>query len=96
MLDALEQRIKEKLLDSLIEKMEGSGAERMKPKGIGVEVAAPSKEGLADGLDKAKELLSKGGPLPGIDEKAGNPEEHDDDEQRLMELMGKDDDDEVC
>lgn len=93
MLDDMSQMIKEKLLEELIDKMSSSHGDSMKPKGIGVSVEAPDKEHLADGLDKAKDLLGKGGPLPGLDSASGSPGDDDDDEQRLMDLLGDDDDD---
>lgn len=89
----MEQMIKEKLLEDLIDKMSGGIGDRMKPKGLGVEVQAPDKAHLADGLDKAKELVSKGGPLPGLDEKGPSESSEEDDEQRLLDLLGEDDED---
>lgn len=66
-----EQKIKEQLLQDLISKMtEGMGS-RMKPKAASVTVEAPDSAHLADGLDKAKDLLtSKSSPdsLPQSDE----------------------------
>lgn len=86
MLDDMSQMIKEKLLEELIEKMSSAGGDRMKPKGLGVEVQAPDKEHLAEGLDKAKDLIQK----PGESEPSEGGEE--DDEQRLMALLDDDDD----
>lgn len=75
----LEQKIKEKLLESLIEHMDDKMASKMKPHhGMAVEVAAPDKEKLAKGLDKAKEIL-------------GNHEEPDGDEG-LMPIKAPDGD----
>lgn len=62
--DDMLQKIKEQLLDELISKMSDSSADRMKPKGLGVEVEAADPEHLADGLDKAKDLLSNSKSLP--------------------------------
>lgn len=91
MKDAMMDMIKERLLDELIDKM-SVGDDRMKPKGLGVEVQAPDKEHLADGLDKAKDLLDSG-EIPEVE-----PSEHgsDDDEERMLQLLadGDDDDDE--
>ncbi len=99
MLDDMTQMIKEKLLQDLIDKMSDAGGDRMKPKGLGVEVQAPDAAHLADGLDKAKDLLGKGAlptggddemPMPG-DGKDGGDEE--DDEHRLLQLLENDDED---
>lgn len=84
MKDDMLQMIKEKLLNELIDKM-SVGDDRMKPKGLGVEVQAPDKEHLAEGLGKAQDLLSKG---PEGDASGG-----DDDEERMLELLSSDDDD---
>lgn len=93
MLDDREQMIKEKLLEDLISKMSDGMGDRMKPKGLGVEVQAPDKEHLADGLDQAKSLLDKGGPLPGLDSKESPSEDSGDDEERMLQLLAEDDDD---
>jgi len=88
--------IKEKLLEELIAKMSDAGSDRMKPKGLGVEVQAPDKEHLAEGLDKAKDLLSKS-DAPELEASEPSPE-HDsdsseeDDEQRLLALLEDDED----
>lgn len=89
MLDDMTQMIKEKLLEDLIEKMSEHPSELMKPKGLGVEVQAKDPGALKEGLDKAKELVGKGGEMPG--EESGEHDEGDD-EQRLMALLGDDDD----
>lgn len=88
MMDQLEQMIKEKLLNELIDRMDSSSGDRMKPKGLGVEVQAPDKAHLAEGLDKAKDLLDKGS-APETEMGGGDSE---DDEQRLMALLDDDDD----
>lgn len=94
MMDDLEQMIKERLLEDLIDKMSDAGGEsRLKPHGLGVSVEAPDKAALAEGLDKAKGLVAKGGP-PEIPEAEGKGEPEGDDESRLLELLGDDDDDE--
>ena len=97
MMDDLEQMIKERLLQDLIEKMSDSSGDRMKPQGLGVEVQAKDKGSLADGLDKAKELVS----APGSDEErmaamAGKPSDDSDDsdDEALMKLLGDGEDDE--
>lgn len=91
----LEQKIKDKLLESLIEAMEDKMGDRMMPpKAMQVEVAAPNKEKLAEGLDKAKEVVG-GSELPGED---GSKEEEsgESDEDRLRELLeGEGQDDET-
>ena len=89
MIDDMSQMIKEKLLEELIEKMSDAGGDRMKPKGLGVEVQAPDKAHLAEGLDKAKDLLeAKGSPVG----ESESPSEEDD-EQRLLALLDEDDED---
>lgn len=84
MIDEMEQMIKEKLLEGLIDKMSGGMADRMKPKDLGVEVQAPDKEHLAEGLDKAKDILGK--------DVASDDGGDEDDEQRMLELLDHDDD----
>jgi hypothetical protein len=75
--------IKERLLNELIDKM--SDDPRMAPqKGVGVEVQAKDPAALKEGLDKAKDLVGEGG-MPEQD-----PES---DEDRMLELLSKDDDD---
>lgn len=87
MLEDIEQKVKEALLESLIDKMSDDNGSRLKP-GLAVKVAAPDKEGLAAGLDKAKE------ELPGIPEgKDETTPPEDDDESRLLALLADDDDD---
>lgn len=99
MIDDMEQMIKEKLLQELIDRMSDAGADRMKPKGLGVEVQAADPEHLKEGLDKAKDLVGKA-PMKGDsslpDEMASDdqPSSEEDDEQRLLQLLAEDDDDE--
>lgn len=90
MMSDLEQKIKESLLEDLIEKMSEKTGDRVKPKGLSVEVAAPDKSKLAEGLDKAKSVL---GSVPDTEEASESPSDEDD-EQRLMQLLGHHDDDE--
>lgn len=89
-MDNLEQKIKEKLLESLIEHMQdkmGGDLDKAYPKkALEVSVAAPDKEHLAQGLDKAKELAQSS------DLDSHDADSHGDDEHRLMALLGKDDD----
>lgn len=87
MMDDQEQKIKQELLLDLISQMSDQSGERLKPKGMAVEVAAPDKSKLAEGLDKAKDVLGASS-----DAGAASPSE-DEDEQRMMELLAKDDDD---
>lgn len=87
MLDDMERMIKEKLLNELIGRMSDMGGDRMKPKGLGVEVQAPDKEHLQQGLEKAQDLVSK---APAAEASEGSD---DDDEKRLMALLGDDEDD---
>lgn len=90
MMDQLEQMIKEKLLEELIGKMSDSGGDRMRPpKAMGVEVQAPDKEHLAEGLDKAKDLFS-GSESPEPEGLENSSEE--DDEQRLLAMLEDEDD----
>lgn len=91
MKDDVMQMIKERLLNELIDKM-SVGDDRMKPKGLGVEVQAKDPDALKEGLDKAKDLLGSD-DLPASDVDAGSSD-HDDDEERMLELLAKDDDDE--
>lgn len=85
-MDALEQRIKEKLLEGLVEHMDAKMgddlAAKFPKKSMEVSVAAPDKEKLAEGLDHAKHLAAE---VPMQDEES--------DEDRLMALMGDDDKD---
>lgn len=102
-MDERERMIKERLLDDLIQKMTEAGGSRLKPKGLEVEVAAPDKDKLAQGLDKAKSAL---GSLPEPGEEEGDPSQdpsessHDlpeashsdeDDEHRLLQLLEDED-----
>ncbi len=86
MMDDLEQMIKQRLLEDLIDKMSDQSGDRLKPKGMSVEVAAPDKDKLAEGLEKAKGLV---GSAP---EASASPGE-DDDEQRMLQLLAEDDED---
>lgn len=83
-MDDLEQKIKDKLLEGLIEHMQdrmgGDLESKFPKKSMEVSVAAPDKEGLAKGLDHAQSL-------------AEGPGDEGSDEDRLMELLGEDDDD---
>lgn len=90
MIDDMSQMIKEKLLEELIEKMSDAGGDRMKPKGLGVSVEAPDKTHLAEGLDKAKDILGKSGSSEEMPESDGGSEE--DDEERLLALLDDEDD----
>ncbi len=86
-MDEMEQMIKEKLLQGLIEKMSDANGSRMRPKGLAVQVAAPDKEHLESGLEDAKSIL--GGKSS--EESSESPSEEED-EQRLMALLSEDDD----
>lgn len=89
-MDDMEQKIKQDLLLDLISKMSDQSGERLKPKGLAVEVAAPDKSKLAEGLDKAKGVL---GSVPEPDDVGSSSSSNeDDDEQRMMELLSKEDD----
>lgn len=82
------QMIKERLLDELIDKM-SDGDDRMRPKGVGVEVEAKDPAALKEGLDKAQDIVGKG-DLPEPQPHENNPE---DDEARMLQLLSEDDDD---
>ena len=98
MMDDLEQKLKEGLLENLIEHMSNGIGDSMKPKGLAVEVAAPNKDKLAEGLDKAKDVL---GSIPEPSEEGGleseeSPDDEESDEERLLKLLsGEDDEDEM-
>lgn len=90
-----DQKLKDALLQSLIEKMEDVLGEGMRPeqsdevampdKTMSVEVAAPDKARLADGLDKAKEAVAH---APEMDDEDGDKS----DAERLAELLGDEED----
>lgn len=82
MLDDIEDMIKQKLLEDLIDQMGSQNGSRLKPQGLAVQVEAPDKEHLSAGLDHAKGALEDSGG------------DEDDDLRRLMEMAGKDADDE--
>ena len=92
-MDDLERKMKEKLLEGLIEHMGdrmGDGlASKFPKKHVEVQVAAPDKEHLAEGLGKAKELISDSGALEGKE----TPDEEAD-EDRLRQLLEEDEDEE--
>ena len=94
-MDKQEQDIKLKLLNSLLDHLDGIGADSISSKlkqKMSVEVAAPDKESLAEGLEHAKDLTDS----PELDSLGSDPDhdsDDDSDEQRMMELLGKDDDD---
>lgn len=81
-MDDLESKLHQKLLEGLIEHMQGRMgddlAAKFPQKGLEVSVAAPDKDSLSDGLAKAKDITDSDG---------------DSDEDRLMAALGDDDDD---
>lgn len=89
-MDDLEQKMKEKLLEGLIEHMDDKMAGDLKglhPKApMEVTVGADDPKHLAVGLAHAKELAESHPEMDG-------DSDEDSDEDRLMELLGKDDDD---
>lgn len=93
-MDDLETRMKEKLLEGLIEHMHGKMGEDMGAKfphkAMEVSVAAPDKEKLAEGLEHAKGLIGKEGSP---EEEAAESPAEEEDEDRLMALLGEKDDD---
>lgn len=87
-----EQKIKEKLLQSLISHMDDQMGEKMRPhKAMEVSVAAPDKEKLVEGLSKAKELMDSGELGSDHPESEGS-DEPSSDEDRLMDLADRDSD----
>jgi hypothetical protein len=88
----MEQKIKEKLLLDLIDKMSDMGADRMKPKSLGVEVQAKDPVALKEGLDKARDLVGKEPELDSVSHDHEAQPSEDDDEHRLLDLLGDDDD----
>lgn len=84
-MDPLEQKMKEKLLEGLVEHMQGKMGDdldsKYPKKALEVSVAAPDKEGLAEGLEHAHDIAAPSDSAEGSDE------------DRLMELLGEDDDD---
>ncbi|GAC1460087.1 MAG: hypothetical protein NVSMB70_05430 [Chamaesiphon sp.] len=98
-MDDLEQKIKQKLLEGLVEHMQGKMGESLSSKypsekAMEVSVAAPDKEHLAEGLEHAHAMAASG--KLGGEVGGESPEEHDEahesDEDRLMELLGDDED----
>lgn len=99
MVDDMLQKIKEHLLEELISKMSDGMGDRMKPKGVGVEVQAPDEEHLAEGLDKAKDLIGGKSDEDRMADMSGkknvgpstDPDDDDDDEEmmRALESMHK-------
>ncbi len=91
--DNIDQDMKDKILEQLIEKMEDLIGGGLKDRsglqdhsGLAVEVQAPDKDKLAEGLDKAKDVVSES-PLS-LDKPEEPKEDDQSDEDRLMELMG--------
>lgn len=94
-MDKSEQDIKLKLLQSLMDHMDNGLASKMKP--VAVQVSAPDKEDLADGLDKAKSILGKSSEdesddMPGMPDSDESEEQSD--EERLIKLLTEDEDEE--
>jgi hypothetical protein len=83
MKDDMMQAIKERLLDELIDKMSNADPRMSPEKGLGVEVQAKDPASLKEGLDHAKDVVDQ---VP-----AHSP---DDDEERMLELLANDDEDE--
>lgn len=86
-----EDKMKDTILEALIAKMEdviGSG--RLAPpapaedKGLAVQVQAPDKESLQEGLDKAGDVLNK---VPGDLAAGGDEDDNKTDDERLAELL---------
>lgn len=95
---ALKDAILEKLLDALTDNM--GEDPRLQPKGMQVEVAAPDKAHLAEGLDKAKEVVQHAPVADALAGKGDSDRADDEDDgqksdaERLAELLGADADDE--
>lgn len=84
MMDDLEERMKQKILeglrDHMMDRMGDGMAEKFPKKAMEVSVMAPDKEHLSEGLGKAKEM-------------AEGEHGDDSDEDRLMAMMGDHDED---
>lgn len=93
-MDDLEQKLKAGLLEDLIEHMSHGMGERMKPKGMAVQVAAPDEAKLAEGLDKAKGILGKMPEEGSDEEESSESPSEESDEERLMKLLEGEEDDE--
>jgi hypothetical protein len=90
-----EQKMKDQILDALIEKMEDVMSGRLAPSGaehgMGVQVEAPDAEHLKEGLEKASDIVTQAGdpehahagPAAGQDDEEGEKS----DDERLAELM---------
>ena len=92
--DDMDSKIKDRLLQELIEKMEDvlAGDAMARHKGMSVEVAAPDKEHLKEGLDKAKDVVEQAPEMMGGDKEAVPAEKmpessEEDDESRLLDLL---------
>lgn len=96
-MDDNEQQMKLKVLSSLIDYLDNRSADSlrpMSPKGLGVTVEAKDKAGLDDGLEKAKSILAGSSDLPtGLDHDSEQPSDDMSDEDKLMQLLSDQDDD---
>lgn len=93
--DDKDTMMKDKILAALIDHIEDIlGNDLKKKKGLAVQVAAPDKESLAAGLDKAKDVVQHDPEaLDGDDEDSHESEDDDSDEARLAALLGGDSED---
>lgn len=90
---AVKDKLLQGLIDLLEERLGGDVADRVKPKGLAVEVQAKDQHGLTEGLDKAKDVLTHGDIKDELEPKDDPVEEAgESDEERLRELMDGDDD----
>ena len=87
-----DQSLKDRIIQSLLDHLDDHGAERFAPKkAMSVEVAAPDKSKLAEGLDKAKEVLDSKDMPPMEMDHEDDDQDSDEDKLRAL-LMGSDDD----
>lgn len=90
----LESKMKDKVLEGLIEHMHDKLGDdlssKFSPKGMGVAVEAPSKERLIEGMDRAKAIMGKSDDDKGPDDEIAHGDENDED--KLMKMIEEDED----
>lgn len=87
--EGLKEKILDQLMDAIEERIAGNVKKR---KGMGVEVMAASPSGLKEGLDKASEIVDHAPDMK--DPESKDPESELSDEERLMELLSDESDEE--
>jgi hypothetical protein len=87
LLDDLGRYVEDQLGGSVFKKADAD------PKGLGIEVQAPDKEGLKAGLGKAQDVVDQA-PIPSDEASSGTEPSDDDIMQMLAEAMNEDRDDE--